>query len=331
MSFAYITEKGTEISHQEGRFIVSKKNEKILEIPEETLEGLVLIDTVQVTSKAMVMLLRLGIPVTWISSKGKFYGRLESTSHVRVYKQRQQFLLQEQPFSLEISKLTLFAKIHNQLTLLRRYNRDREIPEVRLAVRNMAMMGTRLKEATTRDEMLGYEGIAAKIYFSALGKIVDPAFHFDHRSKRPPLDPFNSMLSLAYTLIMYELFTAIANEGLHPYVGFMHALKENHPALASDLLEEWRPVLADSFVLSMVQHHEILPEHFYHDEETDGIFLTDEGRKLFFRAYEKKMRSTNQYLTGVHSYRRSLNYQVAQYSQALMAEDSSVYEPIWIR
>ncbi|WP_416181868.1 CRISPR-associated endonuclease Cas1 [Acidaminococcus timonensis] len=331
LSFAYVTEKGTLITHKAGRFVVSRNSEVLMEIPEETLDGLVLIDTVQVSSQAMVSFLHLGIPVTWLSTTGKFFGRLESTSHIRIFKQRQQFLLQDSPFALEICRKTLFAKVHNQLTLLRRYNRERDIPEVKMDIRNIAMMGTRLREARSRDELMGYEGISAKIYFSALGKLITPDFHFDGRSKRPPRDPFNSMLSLAYTLILYELFTSITNEGLHPYVGFMHALREDHPALASDLLEEWRPILADSFVLSLVQHHEILLEHFYRDEENGGVFLTSEGRKIFFRAYERKMRSTNQYLQGTHSYRRSLAYQAAQYSQALMGEDASIYEPIWIR
>ena len=198
-------------------------------------------------------------------------------------------------------------------------------------IHNMMTMADHLKTAEDRESLMGYEGMAAKIYFSALGKIVDPAFSFEKRSKRPPLDPFNSLLSFAYTLIMYELFTAITNEGLHPYVGFLHALKEHHPALASDLLEEWRAVLADSFVMALVQHHEIKEEHFCHDEESRGVYLTSEGRKIFFRAYEKKMRSTNQYIDGKHSFRRSLNYQVAQYSQALLAQEPKMYEPIWIR
>lgn len=331
MSFAYITEKGATISKKEGRFVVGRNHETLLEIPEETLEGLLVTDTVQITSHAMVSLLHLGIPVTWLSSRGKYFGRLESTSHVNVFKQKQQFLLQDQPFSLEMSRRVLLAKVHNQLTLLRRYNREGQIPAVMIDIHNMMTMADHLKTAEDRESLMGYEGMAAKIYFSALGKIVDPAFSFEKRSKRPPLDPFNSLLSFAYTLIMYELFTAITNEGLHPYVGFLHALKEHHPALASDLLEEWRAVLADSFVMALVQHHEIKEEHFCHDEESRGVYLTSEGRKIFFRAYEKKMRSTNQYIDGKHSFRRSLNYQVAQYSQALLAQEPKMYEPIWIR
>lgn len=122
MSFAYITEKGVTISKQQGRFVVGRNRETILEIPEETLEGLLVADTVQLTSQAMVSLLNQGVPVTWLSSKGKYFGRLESTRHVNVSKQKQQFLLQDTPFSLALSRRVLMAKVRNQLTLLRRYN-----------------------------------------------------------------------------------------------------------------------------------------------------------------------------------------------------------------
>lgn len=331
MSFAYITEKGTTVSKREGCFVVSRNKETLFEIPKETLENLVLIGSIQITSSAICELLGSGIPMTWISATGRFLGRLESPGHVRIFKQKKQFLLQDQPFSLEMGRRIILAKIHNQLTLLRHYNYQRKIPTVTIDIHNMMTMAKQVKLAENKEEVMGYEGMAAKIYFSALGEIIDPRFSFQRRSKRPPLDPFNSMISLAYTLIGYEIFTAVVLEGLHPYVGCLHELKEGHPALVSDLLEEWRPVLADSFVLSLIQHHEIKPEHFYHDEETDGIFLTPQGRKIFLGAYEKKLRSTNQYFEGKHSYRRTLSYQTAQYSQSLLAEDPAIYEPIWIR
>ena len=124
----------------------------------------------------MVSLLHLGIPVTWLSSRGKYFGRLESTSHVNVFKQKQQFLLQDQPFSLEMSRRVLLAKVHNQLTLLRWYNRERQIPAVVVDIHNMMTMADHLKTAEDCESLMGYEGMAAKIYFSALGKIVDPAF-----------------------------------------------------------------------------------------------------------------------------------------------------------
>lgn len=331
MSFAYITEKGATVSQRDGCFVVSRNKEILFEIPKETLENLVVMSGVQITSRAICELLHHDIPLTLIAGNGRFLGRMESAGHIRIFKQKKQFSLQDQSFSLEMSRRILLAKVHNQLTLLRRYNYQRKISSVTIDIHNMMTMFDHAKQANTKEELRGYEGMAAKIYFSALGKIIDPVFYFEKRSKRPPLDPFNAMISLAYTLIAYEIFTAVVLEGLHPYVGCLHELKEGHPALVSDLLEEWRPVLADSLVMSLIQHHEIKEEYFYHEEETDGIYLTPEGRKIFLGAYEKKMRAVNQYLEGKHSYRRTLAYQVAQYSQALLAENPAIYEPIWIR
>ena len=158
-----------------------------------------------------------------------------------------------------------------------------------------------------------------------------PPFSFASRTRRPPRDAFNSMLSFGYTLLMYEIYTALCNRGLSPYFGFYHALKNRYPALASDLMEEWRPVLIDSMVMSLVHHHEVQPEHFMRSEENGGVYLTREGRAIFLSAYEKKLRTMNCYLAGEHSYRKSLTVQAKKFSQALMAEEPDIYEPIRIR
>ena len=331
MSFVYITEEGARIQKKGGKFMVGRNLEVMFEIPEEVLEGLVIIDSVQVSSGAMVALLQNGTPVTWLSQTGKFFGRLESTQHVNVFRQQKQVLLQESPFSLAMSRKVIAAKAHNQLTLLRRYNRRAENQSVERAIQNILAMRKNIFQAEDRSSLMGHEGIIARVYFEALGQLVPKEFAFSRRSRRPPLDAFNAMLSFAYTLILYELYTAISNEGLHPYFGFLHTLREHHPALASDLLEEWRAVLADSMVLSLVHHHEILPEHFHAQEDGPGIFLTREGRAIFLRAYEKKLRTVNKYMPGEYSYRRALAHQAGCYAQALMAENADIYEPLFLR
>lgn len=331
MSFVYITEDGAFIKKRGGNFIVGQGDKEVMEIPEAVLDGLVIIDTVQVSSRAMVEFLRLGVPVTWLSRRGAFFGRLESTRHVNVFRQEQQILQKGGPFYLSLAKKCITGKIHNQLTILRRYNRYADSSTVDEAVRQIIANLKHIPEVQDTEELMGYEGIAARLYFHALGELVPKDFAFTKRSKRPPLDPFNAMLSLGYTLLMYEVYTALSNEGLHPYFGFLHTLKNHHPALASDLMEEWRAVIVDSMALSLVNHHEIKIEYFEKAEDGQpGIFLTREGRAIFLRAYEKKMRTKNQYVEGVHSYRHSLAHQIAQYAQALMATNVDMYEPIWL-
>ena len=332
MSFVYVTEEGAYIQKRGGNFVVGRNHECVMEIPEEVLEGLTLIDRVQVSSQAMVELLRLGVPVTWLSRTGAFFGRLESTRHVHVFRQEQQIVLKGSAFYLALGRKTIAAKVHNQLTLLRRYNRRAELREVREGIEEILALRKHIFQCETSEQLMGYEGVIAKVYFHALGRLVPEEFAFSRRSKRPPLDAFNAMLSLGYTLLMYDIYTALSNEGLHPYFGFLHALKNRHPALASDLMEEWRAVLIDSLVLSLVQHHEIKPEHFAPPSEGgEGIFLTREGRGIFLRAYEKKLRTVNQYMAGKHSYRHSLAQQAAQYAQALMAKNAEICEPIFWR
>jgi len=122
-AFIYITDEGAKLQKKGDKFLVGRNLEILMEIPKEIIEGLVLIDSVQISSDAVVELLKLGVPTTWISTQGKFYGRLESTRHVDVFKQRRQILLQESEFAVKLCKKIAAAKVHNQLTLLRRYNR----------------------------------------------------------------------------------------------------------------------------------------------------------------------------------------------------------------
>lgn len=134
--------------------------------------------------------------------------------------------------------------------------------------------------------MMGYEGNASKVYFKSLGQLVNSNFKFYNRSKMPPRDPFNAMLSLGYTLLLYEIYTAISLKGLNPYAGFMHKDKQGHPALASDMIEEWRPVIVDSLVMKLIQNNDILLNDFYNDG--DAVLLTKSGLKKFIQSFEKR-------------------------------------------
>ena len=331
MSYVYITEEGARIQKKGGRFLVGRNLEIMFEIPEETLEGLILIGSVQVTSQAMIALLQKGIPVTWISKTGKFFGRLESTSHVNVFKHQKQALLQESDFSMALARKVVLAKVHNQITVLQRYNRKEAGKAIDKAVAQIKALRKHIFSVTDRDSLMGYEGSIARLYFSALGNLVPEEFSFEKRTRQPPKDAFNTMLSFGYTLLMYDLYTAIVNQGLHPYFGFLHALKNHHPALASDLMEEWRPALIDTMVLSLIRRNEIRPEHFEQDEDSEGVFLTREGRGIFIKAYEKKMRSLNQYGQEKQTYRTALETQAGLYAQALMSENAAIYQPVFIR
>ena len=175
---------------------------------------------------------------------------------------------------------------------------------------------------------------AARAYFRGLAKLVDPAFAFQGRSKRPPKDPFNSMLSLGYSLLMNVVYGELENKGLNPYFGMMHRDREKHPTLASDLMEEWRAVIVDSTVMSLVNGHEILLEHFVRKEDTPGIFLTKEGIRRFITKMEQKFSTKSRYLEELSypvSFRRGIGLQIDKLIHAMEEGDTEQYTPIRIR
>ena len=310
-----------------GKIIIEKEHKILFEIPKNTIDGIILLSSVQISSQAIVEFLHLGIPVTWISSIQKFYGRLESMNHVNVLRQAKQISMQGSNFYLKMTQKIIETKIHNQQVLLRRYNRYKNSNEVTNIIKAMETIAKFIPKTIIINRIMGYEGIAAKNYFSALGKMVSKDFSFEKRTKRPPKDMFNSMLSFGYSLLMSEVYTAINNAGLHPYFGFMHAIKEHHAALASDLMEEWRPVLIDSLVMSLISHNEIKLNCF-DDKIVNGVYLNEIGRKIFINAYEKKMQTI---FENKYTYRHLLKMQAENYARALMAEETNKYEPFKMR
>ena len=181
---------------------------------------------------------------------------------------------------------------------------------------------------------MGYEGTAAKIYFKVLGKLIDEQFVFEGRSRRPPMDPFNSLISLGYSIILNELYGKIEGKGLNPYFGVMHKDREKYPTLASDLMEEWRAVLIDTTALSMLNGHELVKEDFYTGIDQPGVFLEKDGFRKYIQKLEGKFRTENRYLSYIDysvSFRRAMDLQVNQFVKAIGTENVEEYMPVIIR
>lgn len=284
MSFVYLTESGTKLSKRGGHYLVTREGETVLEIPQATLEGLVVMNSVQVTSDVMADLMKRGISVHWISAQGKNLGRLVSSDCVHVERQIRQVELLHSSLALALQKKVIAAKLHNQQVLLRRYNRNADVMEVRQT--------------------------------------------FLKRSRRPPEDAFNAMLSFGYTLLTHELYTDILNEGLHPYIGFLHEPKNHHAALASDLVEPWRPVVVDAVVMALVNKKMMHLDDFRLGKDGKGVYLESAGRKKFLQAYEKKLHAT---VNKTYSYRHAAAMMTTAYAHALMTGDATGFQPLLMR
>lgn len=312
MSFLYVCEPDTRVRIKDGRITAEQKDGMEVSIPLELLEGVVLMGSAQMTAACSVELLEKGIPVTFLSRSGFFYGRLESTRHVNILRQRKQFRAgDDEEFCFKFTCMIVAAKMHNQAVILRRYNRHVNSPAVDECISRMQLLEENIARAGSIAQVMGFEGAASKHYFKALSLMVDRRFAFSGRNRMPPLDPFNSLLSLGYTLLLYETYTAVVNKGLHPYAGLMHRDRQGHPALASDLMEEWRPVIVDSLVMSIVQGGILAPGDFYKDEASGAVLLKNDALRKFIKHFEQKIRSEANYLSYLDyrvSYRRAVQH-----------------------
>ena len=335
MSCLYVTEQGAKVSVGGGKFIIDCKNNLRREVPEEIIESIMVFGNVEVTYGAQKRILEKGISMSFLSTRGRYFGRLHSSSNLSAERMKRQVYLSDNVEQRMIfAKATLRAKINNQIVLLRRYSRNRRDVNLNDELSHMLMCEKKVGGSSKIDEIMGYEGTSARYYFQGLSKLVDEDFQFSGRSKRPPKDAFNSLLSLGYTIVFYEIYAELENQNIHPYISLVHSVKERHPALVSDLLEEWRPIIVDSLVMSLVQGHEIKIDMFTKDEETGGVIISNVGVRIFVRKLESKMASRMNYLEYLEqptSFRRGIWWQIKMLAQGIDKEDISVYTPIRIR
>lgn len=291
------------------------------------VSDLVLFGNAHITTPALATLLERDIPVTFLSHGGWFRGIAHGLGHrnveLRTAQYRQSF---DDAFCLRFARDLVAAKIANQRTILRRNGRDD--PDRALALDRLSAARKTSGRAASLGELLGFEGDAAGVYFRAFARLLSPPkaeadampFRFDARNRRPPMDPVNAMLSLAYAMLARHFTVALASVGLDAYRGFYHAPRYGRPALALDMMEPFRPIIADSVVLSVVNTGEIGPGDFV--VATTGTALTTSGRRRFVEAFERRLsQETTHPLFGYRvSMRRLLLVQGRLLSRYLLGE-----------
>ncbi|QSQ08589.1 CRISPR-associated endonuclease Cas1 [Koleobacter methoxysyntrophicus] len=335
MSYLYVTEPGTRIQIKDRQIIAEKKDGLKIMLPIEKLEGLIIVGNSWMNAGCAVELLERGIPVTYLSSRGRFFGRLESTRHINIERQREQFRCgDDAKFCLSMAIKFISGKIHNQIVVLRRFSRNRDRQKTEEIVEFIKKIKEKTETASSIEQIMGYEGTASKKYFEGLSLLIDREFRFNGRTRMPPRDPFNSLLSFGYTLLLYEAYTAVVNKGLHPYAGIMHKDRQGHPALASDLIEEWRPIIVDSLSFSLLEKGTFKKEDFIKNEKNGGVYLDKNQTKKFIKEFEKKLRTEAGYLENIKgrmSFRRALQHQTGMLAKAIENRETSFYNPVKIR
>jgi CRISPR-associated protein Cas1 len=259
---------------------------RINEISQVNLFG-----NVQLTSSALQGLCRAEKPIAHFSFGGWFYGLTQGLGLKNVFLRREQFRRAEDSrFCLRVARDIVATKIRNQRTLVQRNH----IEPPAAILQRMRHLGRQAQEADRLDELLGIEGTAARFYFenfAGMVKVEDgdgtPTFDFARRNRRPPRDPVNALLSYAYSLLVKDLTVICHAIGFDPFIGFYHQPRFGRPALALDLMEGFRPLVADSAVLTALNTRMVTDGDFI--RVGDAVSLTPAGRKGFIRAYEQRI------------------------------------------
>jgi CRISPR-associated protein Cas1 len=285
-----------------------------------------LFGAVQISTQAIQDLCGRGIPVVYLSSGGWFYGITRGLDHKNIELRRRQFAAAEDPQrTLQLAKRLVTIKIRNCRTLIRRNASD---PPARVLER-LKELAASADDVTSLESLLGVEGTAARAYFEAYGALFKPSsegdastlsFDFDGRNRRPPRDPVNALLSLGYAMLAKDVTIALQTVGFDPYLGFYHQPRYGRPALALDIMEEFRPLVVDSVVLSAVNTAAIKLSDFI--RRGGAVTLTPAGRGKFLRAYERRMDEevTHPVFGYRISYRRTLEVQVRLLARYLTGE-----------
>lgn len=329
----YVTEQGAYVGVKGGRLVVRFKQTEIASVRLIDVAQLCVYGHVQVSTEALTRLWGQGSPVLWFSYGGWLNGWAQGEPHRYVELRRRQIIVHGQG-GLGIAGAMLAGKIRNSRTLLRRNSR-REVPDS--AWETLKSMERQVMTAATVSSMMGYEGTAARTYFGQFTSMLsdresDIALSFSEggRNRRPPRDPVNCLLSFVYGLLLKDLVAVCLGVGLDPFIGVLHAPRFGRPSLALDLAEEFRPLIADSVVLQVLNNGEIKAGDFV--ARSRGIMLTQAGRKAVIAAYERRLEMTVRHPQFGYqvAYRRVMDVQ-ARILAAVMIGELPVYQAMTTR
>ncbi len=293
----FVTTQGAYLA-KEGETVVVKADGKVrMQLPVHTLDGIVCFGNVGVSPYLMAFCAERDVTVSFVSEHGRFLARVQGPVSGNVLLRREQYRkADDSEFCARISRSILSGKIANSRTVLQRALRDHSekivTADVRSAVDRLNGCLAALEREADLETLRGIEGDASRTYFSAFDNLIvaqKEAFRFRERSRRPPLDNVNCLLSFIYTLLMHDVRSALETVGIDPAVGFLHRDRPGRPGCALDLMEEFRPFIADRLALSLINLRKVNGGDF-HKSEAGAVTLSDDARKTLLVSYQERKR-----------------------------------------
>lgn len=291
----FVTTQGAYLA-KEGETVVVKVNQEIrLRVPMHTIGGIVCFGNVSCSPFLMGFCGENGVGISFLSEYGRFLARVHGPVSGNVLLRREQYRKADDlEYSAQIAKAFVIGKIANCRTVLQRALRDHaqklEEDALRRSISDLSRSLKSLDLNQSLDAVRGLEGDAAHTYFNVFDHLIvaqKESFTFQERNRRPPLDNVNCLLSFIYTLLMHDIRSALETVGLDPAVGFLHRDRPGRPSLALDMMEEFRPFLADRLTLSLINLRQV-QEKGFNKTEAGAVMMNDETRKILLVAYQER-------------------------------------------
>jgi len=286
----YITRQESYLHKERETIIIKQGKDKLGQFPALTISNILCFGQVSVSPFLMGYCGEQGIGLAFYTEYGKFLARVQGKQSGNVLLRRTQYRWADDPEkSTAIARLMVAAKIANCRSIIMREIRNHgDNSELSSTVDKLATSLRRVQYAESVEQTMGMEGDAASSYFGVFNKLLHgESFEFSGRIRRPPTDSVNALLSYAYTLIAHECTSALQGVGLDPYVGFLHQDRPGRMSLALDLLEEFRALWADRFILTLINRRQIKQKDFV-TEASGTVRLTDDARKVFLVAWQER-------------------------------------------
>jgi len=291
----FVTTQGAYLAKEGETIVVKVEKEVRLRLPVHTIGSIVCFGNVACSPFLMGFCAENGVGISFLTEHGRFLARVQGPVSGNVLLRREQYRQADDPqTSADIARAVLTGKIANSRTVLQRALRDHAeklaADQVGFAVKRLNNYLRLLNQDQPLDVLRGCEGDAAHIYFSVFDHLIvaqKDAFSFQERNRRPPLDNVNALLSFIYTLLVHDIRSALETVGLDPAVGFLHRDRPGRPGLALDMMEEFRPFLADRLTLSLINLRQVQGKGF---DKTDSgaVLMTDDTRKTVLVAYQER-------------------------------------------
>lgn len=294
LNILYILDENVYLKLDGLNVLATKQGKEVARVPFCNLEGIVCFNYMGCTPALMAKCAEEGVSLNFISPQGRFLAHVRGEIRGNVHLRRAQFRkLEDEENCLNLAKLSIGAKITNSKNYLQKQLRENNslIAYLSTAIESMEGNLKDLQTVANSDSLRGIEGDAARSYFGVFGRLIlNPDYQFSSRNKRPPLDAVNAMLSYLYALLAIECEAALEAVGLDPFMGYLHTDRAGRPALALDLMEEFRCYIVDRLVLNIINLRKISAKEFVF--ENGGMQMTDTAKKIILKEWQTRKKET---------------------------------------